>query len=268
MDKYIGFDIDSKKTIACVVQKGQKDKFTTLKTDIEQMKKFLQNQREPGGKLHLTFEISGQAGYRYDALSDFVEDITVSNPTKMTWIYRTAKKNDRIDARKQAILLSIGEVPRVHIPRIEVRQWRVTIQHRRKIVGRITQVRNRIRAILKANGFTKAAHRGNWWKLANRRWMRTIASAELVTISELWRMSLAEMLDELDLLESQLKRITKYLDEYLSRHPGRKKIAIVAVARKLLSIMRAMQMTGELFNERLVCRECGIGELVKIKESA
>jgi transposase len=37
----------------------------------------------------------------------------------------------------------------------------------------------------------------------------------------------------------------------------RKKIATVAVARKLLSIMRAMQMTGELFNEKLVCRGCG-----------
>jgi len=24
MDKYIGFDIDSKKTVACVVQKGEK----------------------------------------------------------------------------------------------------------------------------------------------------------------------------------------------------------------------------------------------------
>ena len=33
---------------------------------------------------------------------------------------------------------------------------------------------------------------------------------------------------------------------------GRKKIAIVAVARKLLSIMRAMLLTGEMFNERLV----------------
>lgn len=54
MQKYIGFDIDGKKTIACVVQKGKKDKFTTLKTDIEQMKNFLQKQRKPGEKLHLT----------------------------------------------------------------------------------------------------------------------------------------------------------------------------------------------------------------------
>jgi hypothetical protein len=41
MDKYIGFDIDSKKTVVCVVQKGKKDKYTTLKTDIGQKKKNL-----------------------------------------------------------------------------------------------------------------------------------------------------------------------------------------------------------------------------------
>jgi len=34
MDKYIGFDIDSKKTVACVVQKGEKDRYTTFTTDI------------------------------------------------------------------------------------------------------------------------------------------------------------------------------------------------------------------------------------------
>jgi len=363
MDKYIGFDIDSKKTIACVVQKGRKDKYTTLKTDIELMKKFLQKQRQDGEKLHLTFEISGEAGYRHDQLIDFVDDITVSNPTKMTWIYRTAKKTDRIDARKQAILLSIGEVPKVHIPSREVRQWRVTIQHRRKIVNKITAVKNRIRALLKANGFTRPTQRGSWWKLSNRAWMRQLTEEPQITSEQLWRMSLSNMLDELELLESQLKRVTKYLDGYLETQAGgkllmsipgvgprtaeavlaytdeirrfrrskqycayfgltpklnesgsrrrlghiskqgpsvvrwlivesawraikkspalrefyehvmagqqtRKKIAIVAVARKMLSIMRAMQNTGELFNEELVCRECDIDRLVRIKESA
>jgi len=363
MDKYIGFDIDSNKTIACVVQKGKKDMYTTLKTDIGQMKNFLQKQRQDGEKLYLTFEISGEAGYRYDSLIDLVDDITVSNPTKMTWIYRTAKKTDRIDARKQAILLSIGEVPKVHIPSKEIRQWRVTIQHRRKIVNKITQVKNRIRALLKANGFIRPAQRGSWWKLSNRAWMRQFTEEIGITSEQLWRMSLADMLDELELLESQLKRVTKYLDGYLenqaggkllmsipgvgprtaeavlaytddikrfgrskqycayfgltpkldesgsnrrlghiskqgpsvvrwliveaawraikkspalrqfhehvmSGQKGRKKIATVAVARKLLSIMRAMQTSGELFNEGLVCRECGFGRLVEVAKSA
>ncbi|MBN2456781.1 MAG: hypothetical protein JXB29_09655 [Sedimentisphaerales bacterium] len=45
------------------MQKGQKDKFTTLKTGINPMKKFLQKQHKPGQKLHLTFEIGGEAGH-------------------------------------------------------------------------------------------------------------------------------------------------------------------------------------------------------------
>jgi len=358
MDKYIGFDIDSNKTVACVVQKGKKDSYTTIRTDIEQMKNFLRRQRTPGDTLHLTFEISGEAGYRYDALCDFADDITVSNPTKMTWIYRTSKKNDRIDARKQAVLLSIDEIPKVHMPNQEVRQWRGAIGHRRKIIANGTRVKNRIRALLKAHGFTKPAQKGSWWKMANRVWMRGIASERQVRAFELWRMSLADLLDELGLLEDQLKRTTRYLDGYLENHPGgkllmsipgigprtaeavlaytdeikrfargkqycayfgltpkldesgsvrrlghiskqgpsvvrwliveaawraiqkspalrafharvmsgqknRKKIATVAVARKLLSIMRAMLNTGELFNEGLVCQACGFESFVK-----
>lgn len=363
MDKYIGFDIDDKKTVACVVQKGKKDKYTTFNTDIQQMKKFLKMQRQKGQNLHLTFEISGQAGYRCDQLIESVQDITVSNPSKMTWIYRTAKKNDRIDARKQAVLLSIGEIPKVHIPSRQVRQWRVTIQHRRKTVNKITAVKNRIRALLKGNGFVKAPDRGSWWKVANRLWMRRLVQESDFTCDNLWRMNLTDMLEELSLLEEQLKRMTKYLDEYLARQPGgrllmsipgvgprtteavlaytddvrrfarskqycayfgltprldesgsirrlghiskqgpsvvrwlltesawraikksaglmafyervmcgkkgRSKIAIIAVAHKLLSIMRAMQLTGELFNEQLVCNECGLRQIQKVKNSA
>jgi len=34
MDKYIGFDIDGKKTVVCVVQKDKTGRYTTFKTDI------------------------------------------------------------------------------------------------------------------------------------------------------------------------------------------------------------------------------------------
>ncbi len=35
MDKYIGFDIDCKKTVVCVVQKDKKDLYATIGPDIE-----------------------------------------------------------------------------------------------------------------------------------------------------------------------------------------------------------------------------------------
>jgi transposase len=346
--KYIGFDIDSKKTVACVIQQGQKDRYSTLVTDLQEMRQYLQQQRQDAGQLHLTFEISGEAGYRYDALRDCVDTLTVSNPHKMTWVYRTSKKNDRIDARKQAVLLSIGEVPPVHIPKRQIRQWRATIQQRRGIVNRIVSVKNRIRALLRANGLSRPLHPGSLWKAANLQWMRQEARtwAE-ASAQELWRVHLTDLLEELTLLGSQLKGVTCYLDRTLADHPGgtllmsipgvgprtaeailaytddvrrfqrskqygayfgltpkldesgqtrrlghiskegpsvvrwllvesvwraiqkspalkafyeqivggqnqRKKVAVVATARKLLTIMRAMLRTGELFNEELV----------------
>ncbi len=346
MDKYIGFDMDCKKTVACVVQSGKKDLYATIGPDIEYMKKFLVQQKQDIGKVHLVFEISGQAGFIYDSLAGYADTITVANPSKMTWIYRTAKKNDRIDARKMAVLLSIGEIPAVYMPSKEVRQWRETILHRKKIVCKIVQVKNRIRATFKAHGYSKPLEKGSWWKKANWLWMRNICQRS-IGVCDLWYMHLYNLLDEFDLLKSQLKRVTLYLDGYLAKNPGgrllmsipgvgprtaeavlaytddvnrfgnykqycsyfgltpkldesglcrrlghiskrgpsvvrwvicesswvairkskglrafyervrcgqdgRKKIAIVAVARKLLSIMRAMLMTGELFNEELV----------------
>jgi len=348
--KYIGFDIDSKKTVACVVQQGHKDQYATVATDLTAMQQYLQQQRQDGSRVHLTFEISGEAGYRHDALRPYVDTLTVSNPHKMTWIYRTSKKNDRIDCRKQAVLLSIGEVPKVHIPPHAVRQWRVTIQQRRILVCRIVSVKNRIRALLKGNGLTQPRHPGRWWKIENLAWMKEQAQAwSEVTGEQLWRAHLTDRLEELKLLSGQLQQVTTYLDRYLDCQPGgvllrsipgvgprtaeailaytddvgrfkrskpyaayfgltpkldesgqtrrlgqiskegpsvvrwllvesawrvirkspafrafyerivggqnqRKKTAVVATARKLVTIMRAMLQTGELFQEELVSK--------------
>lgn len=52
--QYIGFDIDSKKTVACVTQQGQKDRYSTLITDLQEMRQYLQQQRQDGGEVHLT----------------------------------------------------------------------------------------------------------------------------------------------------------------------------------------------------------------------
>jgi len=348
MNKYIGFDIDSKKTVCCIVKVGEKDRYATIGSDIGSMRKFLEAEKQNSYRVELAFEISGQAGFLYDSLIGCVDAIKVANPSKMTWIYRTAKKNDRIDARKMAVLLSIGEIPEVYMPSKEVRQWRETILHRKKIVCKVVSVKNRIRATLKSQGYSKPRLKGGWWKKVNRLWMRSVCQAS-IGVSDLWHMHLCNLLDELELLERQLKQVTDYLDKYLSTHGGgsflmsipgvgprtteavlaytdnvrrfgnykqycsyfgltpkldesgstrrmghiskrgpsvvrwvlcesswkvirkskslhdfyervmagqqsRKKIAIIAVARKLLCIMRAMLMTGEFFNEELVNR--------------
>lgn len=346
MNKYIGLDMDSKKTIACVIQNGRPDWYKTLGPDVQSLRRFLRSQKAPGRRVQAAFEISGQAGYLYDHLVDCVDALYVVNPSKATWIYRTAKKNDRIDARKIAVLLGMGELPTVHMPAREVRQWRQMILHRQKTVQKVGRVKNRIRALLKSEGYFKPALGGGWWKKGNRLWMEGLCHAA-DGANPLWRLQLGDLLAELSILERQRDRASDHLDAYLATQPGgrllmsipgvgprtaeavlaytdeirrfdnykqycayfgvtprldesgscrrlghiskqgpsvvrwvlcesswkvvrycpalrafyervmggqkgRKKIAIVAVARKLLCIMRAMLLTGELFNERIV----------------
>ncbi len=184
------------------------------------MKSFLQQQRRPGEKMNLTFEISGQAGYMYDSLLNSVDSITFSNPSKMTWIYRTAKKNDRIDARKQALLLSIGEIPKVHMPKKQIRQWKRTIQHRRKQVKHITQVKNSTRALLKSVCITRPGCSKSWWTKSNRNWMYRLCQESRNIVDLGWQLNLKHMLDHLNLLECQRNDITKRLDDYLLKRPG------------------------------------------------
>jgi transposase len=216
MDKYIGFDIDDKKTVACIVQKNKNDIYQTLPTDPAVMKQWLKKQRKGKQKLHLTFEISGMAGWLYDELVDTVDTLAVSNPSKMTWIYRTAKKTDRIDARKQAVLLQLGELPRVHMPSKAVRQWRGKIQHRRKLISLSTQTKNRIRTLVKNHGYRRAHYKGGWWNKDNRSWMMSLAEE----ITDSWADSLYDLLEQLSLYEGQIKRVTQQLDERLKYHPG------------------------------------------------
>jgi transposase len=346
MDKYIGFDISSKDVSVCVIQKNRQERYATIGPDVGSMRKFLINEKKDSSRVNVTFEISGQAGFLYDSLIDCVDGIKVANPDKMTWIYRTAKKNDRIDARKMAVLLSINEIPAVYMPSKEVRQWRMIICHRKKLLEGTVAAKNRTRAIFKSQGISRPGNKGKWWNKRNRLWMRQFCAVGF-DVNNLWRMQLGNLLDELEQKERQIALVTEYLDGYLDRQAGgkllmsipgvgprtaeavlaytddierfaggkeycgyfgvtprldesgdsrhlghiskkgpsvvrwvlvesswkviryspairefyervragqksRKKIAIVAVARKLLSIMRVMLLTGAMFSEEYV----------------
>ena len=49
--------------------------------------------------------------------------------------------------------------------------------------------------------------------------MRSVCQAS-IGVSDLWHMHICNLLDELELLQSQLKAVTKYLDGYLDHHAG------------------------------------------------
>lgn len=214
MIKYIGFDISSKETVACILSGKAKEVYDTIPTNLALMQNWLKQQKRGGHRIHLTFEVGGQAGWLYDGLAEIVDSITVSNPYELTWVYRTRKKSDRIDAHKQALLLKMGKIPSVHMPKKLVRDWRCQILHRKKLVFQAVSVKNKIRALVKSQGL-KPSDSGNWWALKRRRWFHDLAQ-----IDALWAESLFDLLEQLELYESQIKRITERLDAVLSNQAG------------------------------------------------
>jgi hypothetical protein len=69
MDKYIGMDVDIKKTVACVVTgPGDPGRYRTIATDVVSMQEFLRSERQGGYKTHVVFEVRGEAGWFYDIL--------------------------------------------------------------------------------------------------------------------------------------------------------------------------------------------------------
>jgi len=86
LDKYIGFDVDDKNTMACVLQDGCPDRYATLPTEVEAIRQRVDQQNGSGDRLDLTFEVSGRTGYLYDELIGEVDGLVVSNPSQLTWI--------------------------------------------------------------------------------------------------------------------------------------------------------------------------------------
>ena len=53
----------------------------------------------------------------------------MAHPWHLRLVFRSKKKNDRVDAPKLAKLIYLGEVPIVHVPSPEVQAWRGTAEH-------------------------------------------------------------------------------------------------------------------------------------------
>jgi len=62
MDKYIGLDMDCKKTVAWVLVPGKHESSATFGPDLESLSRYLRQQRQGGYRVHAAFEVSGQAG--------------------------------------------------------------------------------------------------------------------------------------------------------------------------------------------------------------
>ena len=166
-----------------------------------------------GGPLSVCYEAGCGYGPLHDALAPVAAHVAVAHPGAVRLIFKARKKHDRVDAKKLATLLYLGQVPQVHVPSADVRQWRKLIELRQALLGKRVAEKNRIRAVPRARAVAVPKRPGLW----TRKGAAWLASLELPAGE---RLAVDLAAEELASLGARLKRVEAELAKYAARHPG------------------------------------------------
>jgi transposase len=206
---YVGLDVHQKRSSICILDdNGKTVKQELIKGPWPQV---IDRLRGIEGPISVCYEASCGYGHLYDRIAPLASHVAVAHPGQLRLIFKSKKKHDRVDASKLAKLLYLDEVPRVHVPNLDVRSWRKLIEFRQKVLGKRVAAKNQIRAVLRGNGV--AAPRGLWTKKALR-WLTTLE----LPCGEKLAMEMA--MEEMAELTAKIGRIEQELAKIAQQHPG------------------------------------------------
>jgi transposase len=144
----IGLDVHDRYFVICILdQHGKTIKETRIRGHLRELIAYLR--ALPAG-WSICYEVSCGYGHLHDLLAPLAKRVVVAHSGQLRLIFKSKRKNDRVDARKLATLLFLDQVPAVHIPSVDVRSWRNLITFRSRQVARRTRVKNTtIRGVLR-----------------------------------------------------------------------------------------------------------------------
>jgi transposase len=162
--------------------------------------------------LAVCFEASTGYGPLFEALGAVADRVVVAHPGRLRLIFRSKRKNDRVDAEKLAQLLLLDLVPAVHVPSAQVRAWRRAIQTRRRLVQERTRAKNGLRGLLRDVGVQ--APKGLW----TRRGVAWLSDVTLPDPMDSLRRDF--LLARLSELTAQIRLFERRLDAIGRSHVG------------------------------------------------
>jgi transposase len=246
---YVGLDVHQRTSSYCILdENGKVVNEQKVRGDWDLLLSHLAGGPLAGQRWAVCFEASCGYGALHDQLRCLGAQVVVAHPGKLRLIFRSKKKNDRVDARKLAKLLFLDEVPAVWVPGLEIRQWRELVEYRRRLVAKRTRTKNALRALLRGYGIQKmalgrtprsgpatitpslpapspAATGGEGSaprKLDKSLWakqgLKALKALSLPTPMAGVRRDL--LVEELEQFNAQVQRLEKELDALAEKHPG------------------------------------------------
>lgn len=209
---YVGMDVHGRFIQVCILDgNGKVVKESRLTGGLIGLLTML---RSIGRPIAVCYEASCGYGHLHDHLAGIAARVVVAHPGRLRLIFKSKRKNDRVDARKLALLLMLDQVPEVHVPDVNIRDWRGLIEYRMRLVNDRTQVKNRLRSLFREHGVALPAGKGLWTKKG----VAALSGRTLPTPAANLRRDM--QVDQLNRLSDQIKRIEQELKSLADRHPG------------------------------------------------
>jgi transposase len=235
--KILALDLGKYKTVGCAYEcETGKHYFRTILTTpaaIEQLVRAVNPDR-------VVIEVCNIAGWVSDLLRRLGVAVQVANTSADAWRWcKVRKKNDRCDALKLAQLAAVNQLREVHIPTLEVRQWRALIAFRQQLVKRRGKVKNHIRDLLVSEGQILPRGAQCWTQLGVARLEALARPLSEVGLDELWRGQLAIELSQLRALQEEIATTEAKLDA-------------IAAADPRVALLRTVPGVGPRLSEAIV----------------
>jgi transposase len=215
--KILALDLGKYKTVGCDYERESgKHRFRASATTPAALARMVQEVKPD----RVVIEVCNIAGWVCDLLRGMGVAVQVANTSDDAWRWRKVKqKNDRRDALKAAQLSAVNQIKEVHIPSIDVRQWRALIAFRQQLVRRRGRVKNHIRDLLLTEGEILPRGAKCWTQLGVARLEAMAKPLAEVGLNELWRGQLHLELQQLRTLQAEIMVVEEKLDAIAAADP-------------------------------------------------
>lgn len=166
--RFVALDVHKHYVLVAAIDATQKVVLSPRKISMERFENWAQEQLFPTDAVVL--EATTNAWTLYDLLAPLVAQVKVAHPFLVKLIASARVKTDTRDTLHLARLLLAGLIPEVWVPPQPVRELRLLMAHRQRLIRQRTQARNRMQSLLHAHNIVPptdkpfAALHQPWWE--------------------------------------------------------------------------------------------------------
>ena len=236
--KILGIDLGKFNSVACLFDTQTLDTlFFSFKSSASEFCALL-SQSQPE---QVVIEACAISGWVHDLCKDQGFNIIVANPAQEAWSWKHVKrKTDKDDALKLTKLAALKQIVPVYMPAAESRQYRQLVNHRKRLVGRVTQTQNKIRSLFNQQGISIVAGAKAWTAAGIEKLKEYAKELSDCPLLYIWQGQLDLELKHLDNLWEQLHSVDRKLTE-LAKRDSRVEIleSIPGVGRRTAEVIVA-----------------------------